>query len=182
MEEWRPIPGFPMYDVSNRGRVRSHRRRERVWRNPRSNMRDEPVVLRGSICQRGYVWHCLRKEVGEKPVRIAAHRLVASAFLGDKPSSLHTDVAHNDGDPGNNVVENLRWATHRDNSMDMRAHGTMQDGERCVTAKLSSADVSFIRWFVSTSGRGAQKRMSELFGISRSQVNRIVRGKRWAAS
>jgi hypothetical protein len=102
------------------------------------------------------------------------------AFL-PAPKPGETDVAHNDGKPDNNRVGNLRWATHVSNQMDMRTHGTMQDGERCVTAKITAADAAAIREGVANGPRGTQRRMCEKFRLSPGQVNRIVRGKRWVA-
>jgi len=77
------------------------------------------------------------------------------------------------------MPENLRWATHRDNQMDMRAHGTMQDGEKSITAKLTEEIVAEIRRLVATGPRGTQRRLSERYGISHAQMSRIVSGKRW---
>jgi hypothetical protein len=106
-----------------------------------------------------------------------AHRLVALAFL---PNPRHlSDVAHNDGDPSNNHVSNLRWSTHRDNQMDMRRHGTMQDGERCVTSKLTTAQALAIRARVIAEGRGSGRRIAKEYGLSFAQVSRIKNGKRW---
>lgn len=108
------------------------------------------------------------------------HRLVAEAFL-PPPLPGQTDVAHNDGDPSHNDVSNLRWATHRENQMDMRRHGTMQDGAKSITAKISAEDAAFIREAVANGPRGTQRRMMEKFGLSAPQVCRIAKGERWAA-
>lgn len=55
--------------------------------------------------------------------RVAVHRMVALAFLGQPPSPLH-QVAHGDGDPSNNHAANLRWATAKENQADRVRHGT----------------------------------------------------------
>lgn len=34
------------------------------------------------------------------------------------------ECCHNDGNPSNNIVENLRWDTHSGNMMDRTLHGT----------------------------------------------------------
>lgn len=109
---------------------------------------------------------------------MTAHRLVASAFIPN-PHGL-TDVAHNDGNPANNRVSNLRWSTHRDNQMDMRQHGTMQDGEKCVTAKLTKEQALELRRRLLAGGRGAGVRLAAEYGLSRAQISRIKNGKRWA--
>jgi hypothetical protein len=72
--------------------------------------------------------------------------LLALAFLGEPPSARH-QVAHNDGNPRNNHLSNLRWATPSENSMDRRLHGTVPDrkGERHPMVKLNDQLVSKLR-------------------------------------
>jgi len=50
------------------------------------------------------------------------HRLVLEAFIGPAPKG--TICCHNDGDPTNNRLENLRWDTHSSNTRDAIRHGT----------------------------------------------------------
>ncbi|SHM46639.1 HNH endonuclease [Pseudomonas asturiensis] len=176
---WRTVSEFPHYEICEDGRLRSYRRKARSWRNPQSDIRPEPVEVPGSITSKGYVAFILRKEGSTKPHRRLAHRLVALAFIPN-PSGF-SDVAHNDGDPGNNCVLNLRWDTHRANQMDMRKHGTMQDGERCITAKITEAQAAEIRRRSSTEGRGVGRRLAAEFGLSPAQISRIASGTRWAS-
>ena len=49
------------------------------------------------------------------------HTLVAQAFIGERPSPEH-EVLHNDGDPWNNSVSNLRYGTTRENAQDRERH------------------------------------------------------------
>lgn len=107
-----------------------------------------------------------------------AHRLVAIAFLGWPADPALTDVAHNDGNPANNHVSNLRWATHRDNQLDMREHGTMQDGERCITAKVSAQQAAEIARRAQIRGEGVK--LAAEFGLSKAQISRIKNGRRWS--
>ncbi|MFG0272093.1 HNH endonuclease [Pseudomonas sp. zjy_14] len=163
---WTVIDGFRDYDVSPEGSVRSRRG-------------GKCVVLRGTVTDRGYVAYILRADGAGKPCRRMAHRLVAIAYL-PKPDEGQTDVCHNDGNPSNNTADNLRWDSHQSNQMDMRTHGTMQDGEKCVTAVLTSEQAADIRDTVLREGRGAGRRMCAKYGVSPSQVSRIKNGTRWA--
>jgi len=125
---------------------------------------------------RGYVIVILRDENGNRR-NMSVHRLVGLAFLGAPPTSNHTDIAHNDGNPTNNEVGNLRWSTRRDNQMDMRKHGTMQDGEKCVTCKITAKQAKKIRRQAQTRGEGRKLAME--FGLSTAQISRIKNGRRW---
>ena len=109
-EEWRPIFGYEgVYEVSDHGRVRSL---------PRDGLAGS--ILQGHQDKRGYrrVQLCQR---GGRRMQFV-HRLVASAFLGEGLPGQQ--VCHYDGKPGNNRVDNLRWASRGDNARDSVRHGT----------------------------------------------------------
>lgn len=180
MDTWKTIEGFDHYEVNQRGDVRSWRKKTRSWRNPDDVLgwRDIPVMLKGSETPFGYTAYILRNAEG-KPCRRLAHRLVAIAFLGMPKDKSITDVAHNDGNPRNNHLENLRWSTHRDNQLDMATHGTMQNGEKCVTAKISKEQAIEIREKAKNGPRGIQRMLAAEYGISFAQVCRIVNSTRW---
>jgi hypothetical protein len=119
-EIWRNVVGFEdVYQVSNLGRVRS---KSRVLK---------PVRITG-----GY----LAVSLGKNKQR-TIHRLVAAAFFG--PSTQM--VLHKDGNPQNNVAENLYYGDYFDNADDARRHGTRVRGERQHAAKLTEDIVRFIR-------------------------------------
>ena len=102
-EVWREIPGYDGdYFASNKGRILSL-------------CRNEPRILKPFICSNsgsrtGYYYVEIR---GQKQ---RVHRLVALAFLEnpeDKPV-----VHHIDGNPLNNTLENLAYATYAENAQD----------------------------------------------------------------
>lgn len=50
------------------------------------------------------------------------------AFVGPCPDGM--EVCHNDGNPENNRVENLRYGTRSDNMRDKRKHGTCYNSNK----------------------------------------------------
>lgn len=164
MELWKQITEFPQYEISSLGRLRSNRTKT-------------TKIVTGTITPLGYVAFILRRPNVSKPYRIMGHRLVALHFIPNP--NEYTDVCHNDGNPSNNTVENLRWDTHFNNQMDMRKHGTMQDGEKCITAKLTMADVLAIKNAIANGPRGTSRRICEAYNISPAQISRIKNGHRW---
>lgn len=114
IEEWRPVDGSPGYEVSSLGRVRSLDRTVRRSNGSLQSVRGQMMTQRV-------------KATGYRFVRLAGryhyvHRLVLTAFVGPRPEDMET--CHNDGDPANNVVGNLRWDTHAENNRDKSRHGT----------------------------------------------------------
>lgn len=89
---WKSVDGFPGYEVSADGQVRSPSGR---------------VLMPQRNGRYGY----LKVALGRSNQRYI-HRLVAAAFIGPVEGM---DVDHIDGDTANNVVTNLRILTHAEN-------------------------------------------------------------------
>jgi hypothetical protein len=101
MPVFRPVPGFPLYEVSDDGRVR---RPETVDRYGRKAWGRE---LKQETTREGYKRVLLMPGRHHKSV----HRLVLEAFVG--PSSLV--INHINNDPGDNRLENLEYCTQLHN-------------------------------------------------------------------
>jgi len=103
-EIWKPIDGYPWYQVSNKGNVRSCARNwaDGEWR---------PVKQYDH--QRGYKAVLLKRKNEKNYKNFLVHRLVAIAFLGgDHPDQ---EVNHINGDKHDNRVDNLEWCTREQN-------------------------------------------------------------------
>lgn len=118
-ENWRPIPGASMYEVSDLGRVRSYFK----W-----NGRPVPHVVEGTP-RNGYLRIRVIHDDGSRRFRVM-HRLVAEAFLGTPADESHTVVRHLDGDQANNCVDNLAWGTQAENVAD-----TLRTGRHAEASK-----------------------------------------------
>ncbi len=90
MEKWAPIEQFPLYEVSDQGRVRNIKSRQLLGQYDNG---------------RGIFQVTLRRD--NKNHARAVHRLVADAFLD--PAPIGYVPMHIDGDRTNNTPNNLEW-------------------------------------------------------------------------
>ena len=157
-EEWRTVAGAPAYEVSDHGRVR----------RAGGSRPLKPTVYRKNI----RVWMKVDREWKLAYV----HRLVCEAFNGPQPTPNH-EVAHNDGNPHNNYVANLRWATRAENLSDRVAHGTMTWGEKNPSAILTERDVLEIRRL--HAGGRMMKDLAADFGVTAAAISYICNRKTW---
>lgn len=177
MEEvWLEIPWAEgLYQVSNLGRVRS---RDRTSPNRWGPLLRRGKILRAPLDAFGYPLVCLR--VNSKAYTKKVHRLVAEAFLGEKPGMT---VNHKDGDKTNNAVSNLEWVSHSENMAHAVRLNLFRTSARNAAiearAKLSADDVRHIRSAVA--GKTATPaELAAHFGVGRDHIYNIVRGRSWA--
>lgn len=114
-ETWLPVPGFPYYEVSNLGRVKSKARTVVTKKGVSRNIL-ECVLTACMNPQNTYMYVNLFKDKrqGIKSV----HRLVASAFIPNPENKPLVD--HIDQNRQNNAVSNLRWVTYAENGRNRR--------------------------------------------------------------
>lgn len=109
---WRDIDGYPGYQVSGDGCVRS------FINNRYGPGAEKPHALKPNKNQHGYDTVQLGR--GNRKL---VHRLVAGAFCPN-PNNLPL-VRHLDDDPNNNHFSNLAWGTQTDNMQDCVKHGRL---------------------------------------------------------
>lgn len=160
MEIFKPIPGFPDYQVSNYGRLKSFRRKphgQLMKTSPHANRKYESVGIKDSNnIQRS----------------IQVHRLVMMAFIGPPPTGQQ--VCHNDGNGRNNCLANLRYDTCKSNHHDRIKHGTSPRGENHGASKLTDREVISI-----AKSKDTVEELAKQFGIVAGTVSKIKRGARW---
>lgn len=171
-EIWKPIPGFPGYEVSDHGRVRS------FWTQRGRQGFDwfittVPERILKPSGKRGYLIVWLRKD-GKTHAR-TIHRVVLETFIGPCPNGM--EACHDDGFSRNCRLDNLRWDTPKNNHADKRKHCTSPHGERQGAHKLTTPQVLQIRE-MALSG-SLHKEIAKIFGISRAYVSEIVTRKKW---
>ena len=112
METWKVIPGYEgLYEVSDQGNVRTFRRG--------ANGR----LLKPGRMPQGHLSVALGRGNSQ-----CVHKLVLLTFVGPAPD--RHECCHNNGNPADNRLENLRWGTRSDNIRDAVRHGTWLTPER----------------------------------------------------
>jgi hypothetical protein len=149
------IPNFPDYEISQDGLVYSIR---------------SDIFLK-SVLNKGYSFVKLWKN--KKPYLKFIHRLLLETFIGPCPNDM--EGCHNNGNPSDNRLENLRWGTRSDNIKDAIKHGTWIDKP---SAKLNELQVRIIRRLLGF-GTLKQREIAEIFGVAKTAISRIKTGKTW---
>ena len=160
-EIWKDIEGYAgFYQVSNKGRIKSFRNQtERI--------------IGGGINVDGYPVVRLGLE-NKKSVVIVIHRLVAKAFI-DNPKNLPV-VNHKDGNKKNNYVENLEWATIRENNLHAFKLGLMNNHNLQKQDSLTEEELKYIRENYKPMDRSfGLKAMMEKFNLSRRVIKNITK-------
>lgn len=166
-EIWKDIPGYEgRYQASTEGRIRSVDHRVRVVVHGKETTRLSPGrVLRPGAKKDGHMTVVL----GHKAHGSNVHQLVMLTFVGPVPEGC--EVCHNDGDPTNNALENLRYDTRSENIKDvLRQGGRWQ--------KLTCEDVREIRQMIKKGYKG--KEIAERFSVSQNCVSTIKTGRAFA--
>lgn len=170
-EEFLPIPGYEgLYEVSNLGRVRSSDKVVRCEVRGSIQHRKVPGRIMAQFPSRnGYL--CVKLWIGGVRTSYRTNRLVLMAFvgLGDGLVSNHIN-----GDKTDNRLCNLEWVTYKQNS---HHYWDVLGGpsDRTVFEKISDEQVAHLLRL----REGGEKilPLSKMFGLSTSQVQRIVTGQ-----
>jgi hypothetical protein len=156
-EIWKPIAEYDTYSVSIFGQVRND---------------ETGRVLKSGLNSRGYFQARLHKNGGQKSLLV--HRLIAIAFIPNPESKEMVD--HIDGNPINNSLENLRWATACENQHNRKISSNntssvkgvywhKQNQKWCARINVDGKQMH-IGYFetIEDSSRARQSKASELFG------------------
>lgn len=173
-ERWMPIPGFPDYEVSDFGRVRSIAHVQMFQRRTRNGFCTVSYPRKGVILQPGTVRSGHKIVVLGRRNPKLVHALVLRAFVGPPPKGH--EALHWDGKSGNNYLTNLRWGTRTENVEDARRHGKMPLGDTHARSILRSADIPTIRDLMKSN---TQREIAEMYGVHRSTILNIRLGKTW---
>lgn len=151
MKGWAEVPNHPTYRVSRSGIIIGPKGFPlKSWNTSRYG--HQMVQLTGRV-------------------RRLVHHIVLEAFVGPCPEGM--EGCHNDGDPTNNRVDNLRWDTRKANREDSIRHGTHVRGTQHAHCGLTPEQVRNIRI-----DPRPQREIAHSYGIAQPTVSRIKRGQR----
>ena len=162
-EIWKNVEGYPGYQISNKGRIRSSKQ---------GYLR----ILSSKPNRFGYVTNHLQKD--GKGILHHVHRLVLKAFVG--PCPLDHETNHKDGYKSNNSVENLEWVTSSENLLHAYKFGlrcSVPVGEKTSQAKLKDGEVWLIKKLLA--GGIHQNKIAKMFKMSTGAISSIALGWTW---
>lgn len=171
MTQWRAVVGFEsLYEISDDGqiaRIATHGLNPKpIWR-----------LLHPDTKPNGYVYVDLSRD--NRSERRYVHQLVWEAFKGPIPDGLEPN--HKNGRKHDNRIGNLELLNRSGNML----HGfqtldfslNRSRGATHHKAKLTEDDVREI-WRMIAAGK-SRRAIAEIFGISKTAVSLIVKGKNW---
>ena len=165
-ENWKSIPGFGAYDVSDMGRVRSYYAGGKLAKVADISQR---IIQPGT--SNGYRTVILTTN-GQRYGRRVAH-LVLLAFAGPRPRRMQ--VCHYDGNPGNDKLCNLRYDTPKGNLADRS-----ETARRASRRKLTDEQVIAIRKRFAADETLTQVTLAAEYDMAPCSISNICTGKTFA--
>lgn len=137
IEIWKDIKGYEgIYEVSSFGRVRTHK--DKITYSTRHGVRHwKQRVLKPKTTKTREPRVSLWKDKKSKDYLV--HRLVAVAFIPN-PENKPT-VNHIDGNPENNSVDNLEWATYKENNNHAFDNGLIETSKGVILVDKSTQEM-----------------------------------------
>lgn len=164
-EQFKPIIGYPEYEIGDHGNVRSLKfGKVRLLK---------PIKNSG-----GYLQVFLFKNGKYK--NLSVHRIVATHFIPNPANK--PEVNHKFGDKTDNMVCSLEWVTKEQNQHHAWANGLKEKvreaktGENNGNCKLTDEDVNKIRIRYAT-GNVTQKDLAKEYEVSQSRISEIINNK-----
>lgn len=163
-EVWVDILGYVgLYQVSNFGRVKVVGKKNFFF----------PSLLKQTLNSSGY--YVVRLYNKSKFKDYPIHRLVAVSFISN-PDKKPT-VNHKNGIKIDNRVDNLEWATNKEQSAHAIKTGLVKKKRRYYGVKLKPKDVNEIRIFYAENNTIIS--IANKFSVGRQTIRKVVKFMSW---
>lgn len=171
--KWKDIPGYEnLYKISDTTLVKGLSGKK----SPKER------IIKPYVGSGGYLY--VRLYNNDRGQNYLLHRLMFESFISPCPKGL--EICHNDGNPKNNLIENLRCDTHKNNQKDMVKHGRCnpnpvwlyKTGEESPGAKLNDWKIRVINRLLED-GYLTQKEIADIFGVVPQTISKIKNKERW---
>lgn len=174
MENWKSIPGYSLYQISDLGRIKTFN-----WKN-----QGKERIMKPALDGSGYLRTMLVNDQG-KTETIKVHRLVLKTFQGDPPTPEH-QCNHKNCIRTDNRNINLEWVTISENVKHSYKYGIKTiEGEMNPAAILTEAEVREIRRNYKYGrksrheGGETKRQIAERYGVSVSAIKQVINRQSW---
>lgn len=160
-EIWKPIIGFPDYEISSIGNVKSKK-------NYKKKAGD---LIQLAVSKKGY--HRVSLHSGGKRKALQVHALVLIHFGPPQPEGTTCD--HINRIKTDNRIENLRWATPQEqeqNSVKARQIGESNGASVLTEVKVREIKRKFLDGISS-------RKLAQEYGVSKTNILYICSGRNW---
>ena len=174
MEIWKNIEGFPGYQISNHGNVRSFWRKKHyeTGYGTYRYLSDTPVVMSASDDGNGYLKVMLYAD-GRRVCK-KVHRLVAEAFV-PRENEYDDTVDHIRSGRNyktDNRADNLRWISRRENIQKAYRDGICDERIRLQNKSIIATDL----WTGKELYFSSIKEAAYALGVDRTSISHVLVG------
>lgn len=171
-ELWKSIPGCEgAYEAHPNGEIRSLDRM--VPRRKSGSTPSMGRILKVAV-NRGYGVVTICAGNGARKMHLV-HRLIAKTFIANPDNK--PQINHKDGNPLNNSVDNLEWATRSQNQIHRYDVLKRGGGENHGLSKLKKENIYIIRLL--HLHKVPYKEIAKIFGVAGGTVSSIFSGRSW---
>jgi hypothetical protein len=138
MEEWRDIPNYEGYQVSNKGRVRTHNKTSYTEKHGVRHWKDRILKFKSKSNNTGYrvdLWK------DGKPRTMLVARLIAFTFYNKDINDNTLTVNHLDRNRFNNNLENLELISLKENIQHAFRTGVKNQKNVKITDKITGITI-----------------------------------------
>lgn len=174
MENWKDITGFPGYQVSDQGRIRTFWKRKHhpTGYGSFNTIGSVPKIMCQSDDGNGYAKVMLYSKIDGKRYCKKVHRLVAEAFIPRYNTHCDTVDHITSGRYGklNNSVSNLRWIPRSENIQKAYRDGVCDERIRCQNKAIVATDL----WTGETKYFSSIKETAYHLGVDRTAISHVL--------